>query len=509
MLPRRWFALLILLGWLALAWSFLPARSYSAASFVPGQVLDDQGPVEGARVRWKGNSGFVYSDVYGRFFLPRVPGRSSRVTAWKAGYVIGGGADALPLTITLSRLPAGDADAYSWVDPAPHPTQVHNCGNCHREIYREWSHSSHAQAASNRRLLNLYDGSDWHGRQGVGWNLLADNRDGADVCNSCHGPTARYDADLRQLRGTARLGVHCDYCHKIVDSGAGTVGLTHGRYGLRLLRPAEGQLFFGPLDDVDRNEDSYAALYRESRYCASCHEGIVFGVHAYGTYSEWLESSARREGKQCQTCHMAPTGRFTNIAPGKGGIRRDPSTLASHHFPGGGPEMLRRALTLSVTMDGRSSLVQATVSILAHNVGHRVPTGFPDRNLVLVVDGVDDSGKVSLLQAGPRLPDRAGREVAGRPGKLFAKQLKDLHATGPAPFWRADPEFPDTRLVPDRPERSQFTFAAGTRRLRVRLLYRRFWPAVAEAKSWPENELVLLDQTLEVDGGKMTVWTGP
>ena len=68
------------------------------------------------------------------------------------------------------------------------------------------------------------------------------------------------------------------------------------------------QLFFGPLDDVDRGEDAFSPLYRESRYCASCHEGIVFGVHVYSTYSEWLSSPARRAGKQCQDCHMAPTG---------------------------------------------------------------------------------------------------------------------------------------------------------------------------------------------------------
>src|SRR5207244_7472645 len=96
----------------------------------------------------------------------------------------------------------------------------------------------------------------------------------------------------------------------------GPLGVTHGRYILGLLRPAEGQLFFGPLDDVDRGEDALAPIYGESRYCASCHEGVVFGVRVYSTYSEWLDSPARREGKQCQTCHMTPTGTLTHLAPG-------------------------------------------------------------------------------------------------------------------------------------------------------------------------------------------------
>ena len=30
---------------------------------------------------------------------------------------------------------------------------------------------------------------------------------------------------------------------------------------------------------VDRGEDVYSPLYSQSRYCAACHEGTVFGVH--------------------------------------------------------------------------------------------------------------------------------------------------------------------------------------------------------------------------------------
>ena len=59
---------------------------------------------------------------------------------------------------------------------------------------------------------------------------------------------------------------------------------------------------------LPERDDAFSPLYRQSRYCASCHEGTVLSVHVYSTYSEWLASPARREGKQCQSCHMAPTG---------------------------------------------------------------------------------------------------------------------------------------------------------------------------------------------------------
>src|SRR5262249_15129574 len=194
----------------------------------------------------------------------------------------------------------------------PRRDSAFNCGNCHPQIHREWAASAHASAATNRRLLNLYEGKDWHGRPSPGWHVLAEHPLGAGVCAACHAPTfadERVEYDLRKVKGVAAHGVHCDYCHKVVDAPTDKLGTRFGRDGLTLLRPAgKEQLFFGPLDDAVREGETfgYSPLYKESRYCASCHEGIVFGVHVYGTYTEWLESPARHEGKQCQTCHMAP-----------------------------------------------------------------------------------------------------------------------------------------------------------------------------------------------------------
>ena len=72
-------------------------------------------------------------------------------------------------------------------------------------------------------------------------------------------------------------------------------------------------------------------------------------MHVYGTYSEWLNSPAATQGKQCQDCHMTPTGKMTNIAPGQGGIERDPKTLASHvMFAGSQADMLKQSLKVKV-----------------------------------------------------------------------------------------------------------------------------------------------------------------
>ncbi len=477
----------------------------SASNYVvQGVVSDGRAPLPGARVHYQGLPDPVRStDRTGRFTLPEMPG-TRRVTASKPGYTIGAApVGRHPLWVTLTPLPQADNEDYAWIDPRPDAGQPNNCGNCHSDIYREWSSSGHASAAHNRRLLNLYDGTDWQGRPGAGWNLLAEHPLGAGVCATCHAPTFRDPSvayDLRKASAVAGHGVHCDYCHKIVAAPTDKPGTRFGRDGLALLRPADQRLlFFGPLDDAFRAGESfsYSQLYKDSRICASCHEGILFGVHVYGTYSEWLASPARRQGQQCQSCHMTPTGTLTNIAPGKGGIERDPQTLASHRFPGAKADMLRRCLTVSVNLAEDRNAVRADVEVLADNVGHRVPTGFIDRNLVLVVDALSAADELLPLLSGPRLPPTVGRGYAGRPGWLYAKLLKSADGQHPIPFWLAHQDPEDTRLFPGRPDTHVFQFPRQTSRLRVRLLYRRFWQEVADNKGWPDNEIIVVDQVVK------------
>jgi hypothetical protein len=222
-------------------------------------------------------------------------------------------------------------------------------------------------------------------------------------------------------------------------------------------------------------------------------------VAVYTTYSEWQASPARRAGKECQTCHMAPTGRMTTIASGFGGIKRDPGTLANHRFFAGSPEdMLRAAVSLSASARRDGAAVRVEVEVSADGAGHRLPTGFIDRHLLLVVEAVGADDKALPLKDGPVLSSVAGRALAGRPGKLYAKLLKDFDGRSPAPFWKADPEAADTRLTPGEPDRLTFVFPEETARLRLRLLYRRFWQEVADEKRWLDNEIMVAEREVSV-----------
>jgi hypothetical protein len=466
----------------------LPGAPVRDPSPLTGAVrIADGTPVSGAIVRLQATALTTQTDAAGRFTLPRPTG-PVRVTAAKEGYLIAGAdATAAPLVLTLQRVPDEDCETYRWVDPTPDPAHRQNCGHCHTPAYREWAASGHARAATNRRFRNLYDGTDWHGRPDRGWSLLKELPDGAGVCAACHAPTAEPSAatgyDIRAVEGVAARGVHCDYCHKVAGPGEGEIGLTHGRFFLRLSRPAHGQRFFGPLDDVDRGEDVASPFQRDSRLCAACHEGTVFGVHAYSTYSEWQASPAGRKGVQCQQCHMPAAATHTNVAPGHGGHERDPHTLANHTFFAGSHEaMLRRCLSLDVTPQRDATGITVAVELRAEGVGHRVPTGFPDRHLVLTVEGYDADGGAPVSRA----------------ERLFAKRLRDFDGRSPAPFWRADSEFEDTRLHPGQPDRSTYRLPPGVTRVRVRVHYRRFWPEVAEAKGWPDNEWLVIERATAV-----------
>ncbi len=475
-----------------------------SAQPIVGRVEDEFGPVAGARVRLKGTGTAVETNRFGVFQLPR-SSENNRITAAASGYFIGGvDAGDEPATIRLTPIPTADYLGYQWIDPSPVPGAPLNCANCHQEIHRQWQNGGHSRAATNRRTMNLFEGTDWQGRPGHGWNLVDEHPHGAGVCTACHAPSVSFADeafdDLRLVRGVARHGVHCDYCHKIHQAPTDGVGLAHGVLGVRLLRPRHDQLFFGPLDDDDRGRSVYSPLQKESRICAACHEGTLFGVRVYTTYSEWLAGPDRRDNHTCQSCHMAPTGQLTNIAPEDDGVKRDPRTLASHGMAAGSRKSrLGECLDVSVDLRPSEDTLQVDVQLMARRAGHRLPTGYIDRQLILLVEGYDRSGARVASTAGPRLPPPAGAELSGRAGRLYAKLLTDLDGQSPAPFWRPGVRLTDTRLFSNRPDKSRYAFPPETERVQVRVLYRRFWQQVARDKGWPDDQLVVFDRSFRRD----------
>lgn len=486
------------------------------ASTVVGRVVDGNGvPVPDARVRIKAQTPHVVANGEGYFELP-LPTVSSKmtITAAHPEFFIGSTVlspwsqgrqptDVDSVTVKLRRLPADVDRGYVWVDPRPHETRSEQCGNCHAEIFAEWSRGGHASAASNLRFRNLYEGTNVRGESGHGWSLRSEHSHGQSVCWSCHIPSGDIvefgDLDLPEGSTTEGQGVHCDFCHKIRSLQEGDIGLMHGRDAVRLLQPEHGQLFFGPLDDVDRGDDVYSPLQGKSELCAICHEGVVFGVHVYRTYSEWLKSPAYDRQQQCQDCHMRPTGLMTNLAPGMGGVDRDPVTLSSHDLlRGGRDEMLRKSLELTLASHREPSSWRVDVFLLPRNVGHRLPTGYIDRQILLDLLPYDATGAVIQAIGGTKLPDVVGTPLSGRTGQLFARLLTDDKHVSPAPFWRHTVMEVDQSLAPEQIWRAAYHFPLNADHVQVTLSYRRFWRNVAIDKDWPDDTIVIHQRTVQL-----------
>lgn len=535
----------------------------TAVVSVAGVVSDGAGrPVAQATVRVKGSQRVAVTDSGGRFSLVGItPALRTRITAWRAGFYIGG-ASAWPwssrIEIRLERYATRDHPEYRWMPPSiegrsPSSRHVVNaslalagrfapasvlpslsdhftlgCRDCHEAIYEQWATSAHAAGGANPRFLTLYNGTHVNGAQspptryveardygqiplkpdpsgpdyGPGFKL--DFPQSAGTCAACHLPSAALDrpfgSDPNHVTGTPARGTHCDFCHKTADVVLDA--RTHlpadnmpGVMSMRIVRPAPGsQLFFGPLDDVDGGRDARAPVMQQSEVCAPCHQGAFWGVPIYESFSEWRDSPYAREGKSCQSCHMAPDRTTTNIAPRRGGITREPATLATHEFPGATSQrLLRSAAQLVVTPTRTSGRLRVDVTVSNTGAGHRLPTDSPLREVLLIVTVRDAGGVAAPLLDGPTLPDWTG-DLAGQPGAYFAKLLEQrwTRVMPSAAFWTHTRIAEDTRLAPRTS--ATHTFEFGTTNdsdvvVEARLIFRRAPYELMRQKGWRDPDI--------------------
>lgn len=465
-------------------------------ALLTGTVVDESGaPVEGARVRLRAAETYVVTGMDGRFTMAdqaAVPGRE--ITAARPGHVIGGVTlkdGVSDYRIQLPALPAGDDPTYPWVTAFPEDDQAPRtdfgrepCGACHRRILAEWQELAHARAATNPRFLAFFDGRS-------SFSFAREARAAAADCGSCHTPMAA-GGNPREARAAGAEGIGCDFCHKIAETRPGE----HGRAGIRavdLRRPPFGrQTIFGPFDDVPRGRDAFAPVFGESRYCASCHQQRVGAVPIYSEFEEWQRSRYAAAGVTCQSCHMRGDGKATTMSDlGPGRIERAASTLSSHRFHDARSSgLLKDAVRTSIVADRSGDVVNVTVEIANRGAGHNLPAGSPMRHMTLVVEAATDGRALELIE-GAILPDWSGPDLAGKPGRAYAKVLRDR--TGAlAPHWQATTIESDTRLPAGEEDRSTYRFRAAegdTVLITARLAIRRAFPAWAEAAGTDTGEI--------------------
>ncbi|MCX7176269.1 MAG: multiheme c-type cytochrome [Proteobacteria bacterium] len=511
-----------------------------ASSSVSGVVVSADGTVvPDALVRLQGTASTATTDQAGQFDIVKAATPSAKyVTAWKKGFYNGGellkeGQSAY--RIVLNPLPETDNTRYRWIPSREvdnHEPGVKACSTCHSgsgfPLMDEWERSAHAKSATNPLFLEFFSGSDERGPLIAGLGYKRDFPHSNGSCATCHVPAMAlrnpFDSDPRKASGVEREGVFCDLCHKVEDVAIDRVGGHPGTLSLKLKRPQEGQqIFFGPLDDVHPGPDSYNTIFRQSRYCAACHDGRFWNMAVYSEFQEWSESSYAKRNIHCQDCHMKPDGVTRRFALEKeGSVLRDPATVASHTLSGIADQaFMRDAVTLSAKAEVAGGRLQITVAVNNTKAGHHIPTGSPMRNMVLRVDAVDGNGRRLALLDGETIPEWAGTgpeaagNYAGLPGKGYAKVLKRwpeyradnrslvLSQLYPSPFWRPSVLDYDNRIAADATDTSVYGFklpedAAKPIRVSVRLIYRKTFKSWLKPQTEETADLLLASESLAV-----------
>lgn len=541
---------------------------------ISGTVTGEDGmPVSGANVRIQGTENRTETDASGRFILSGIPlSKKVNVSAWKQGYYCGlfeeAAAPSDQVALQLMRYQTRDNPDYAWIPPVA-PGNKGSCAECHHPALIEMAlEDAHLKSAANPRFLTLYHGTDVQGNRSAltryssgkgiwqnasipqppdpsdpyyGPGYLLDFPGTPGTCSACHVPGASISQyiDPATATGADRYGVHCDFCHKVADVHLDPVtGLPlpefPGVHSMEIRRPftedpQRFQLFFGTFDDDNvPKEDTNLPLLKESRYCAPCHSGVFWSTVAYNSYGEWLDSPysdpASGKGKTCQECHMtSPTTwkgqELVNVAPGKGGIDRNPAQIHSH-LTTVDENLLRNALTVRGSAQLQDGKVMVEVTLHNDKTGHHVPSDCPLRHLILLVEARNADGQMLQQVSGPVLPPWCGvgnpekGYVAGLPGKTFAKLLKEMWTdVFPATaYWRHTTLVSDNRLAAFAGDTSSYSFLpgeTGDNVVTVTLLYRRAPLQLMDQKKWDVPDVVMARGKLTVKGGEAQSFQQP
>ncbi len=517
---------------------------------VSGLVLDEDGPVSGASVRVQATDNQTTTGDDGSFALGGIFATVPiTITAWSQGYYVGWTSTlpgAEPVTITIKPHYTTDNPEYTWFSMEGSEGSQ-SCGHCMADHYAEWLEDAHSQSAVNPRFLSMYSGTDLDGNQspltrlaymrdygafplgpdpnqpyyGPGYKL--DFPDTAGNCAACHLPAAAatpggaYAADPNLASGIEAEGIFCEFCHKIGEvTLSPETGLPYpnmpGVLSMRLYRSAgEDVLFFGTFDDVTRRV-SYLPLEEESAFCAPCHFGVFWDTVIYDSYGEWLRSpySDPDTGQTCQDCHMPVTDATHFVLPEQGGLERSPGRIFDHRMPGAmDEELLQNAVTMTTTAQLEGSTVVVRVEITNDQTGHHVPTDFPGRHLLLLVQATDNDGNPLTQLEGPTVPEWGGvgdpseGYYARLPGKAFAKVLQELwtEISPSAAYWNPTRVLSDNRLAAFATDSSTYAFAAsheGEVKVRVTLLHRRAFLELMDQKGWDVPDMVMEEQELRI-----------
>lgn len=502
-------------------WAVWAVASPTVAQ-VRGRVLSVDGtPLAGATVTLRATETRTRSDMDGAFVLEAPAGEAVVVGAAR-GYFNGSRVVIAPADEVELRL-----DAVPTEDEPHALASASSCGGCHTTQASEWARSAMRHAGTNAWVHDVYDGSGTEGGEG-GFVYTRDSihreASPSSECAACHEPlrwAVEPFASLSHLDDASPSlteGVTCTICHQMVSvdlSRPNAPGLFPGV--VRFARPADGSpVMFGRLGDVDYvSPGAMRAAYLPtigSEVCATCHQDANDPDHDHDfneensvvsepTFLEWLASDyANPESSSfatCADCHMrtTPEPRACNISLP---YERPEGQVRSHDIRGTTAEYLENALTLTLDAEFRDGALHADVTLTNDLTGHHVPTGVTVRNVILLVEAFANDARLAQTE-GPVLDALAGEGdpaegyFGGLPGKLYAKRNHGAAGPGTPPvfFSEAVGISADNRLAAGASDHTTYRFALPSSdaavEVRARVIYRRAWRALVDAKGWTED----------------------
>jgi predicted CXXCH cytochrome family protein len=301
------------------------------------------------------------------------------------------------------------------------------CGRCHRAIHEAWKTSSHAHAMDSRLFQDALEMAE----SDFGAN-------GRKTCLGCHSPLTAQSNDLALQKKLSWEGVTCEFCHSVRE--VKTTGLNP----TAVLTVAIVKS--GPMRETSGSPHGtvYSAVHTSSLICAPCHEyKNAGGFSVLTTYAEWQNSPYAKEGKQCQSCHMA---RVAGDVVDPKVKRSSGATINLHQMPGSHSlEQLTSAVKAQLVAVREGDKLKVTVDVTNQKAGHYLPTGSPLRQLTLEV----------------RADGYRGEHF--REERIYARKVADSNGTPlmreHLAFMKAAKVVSDTRLGPGEKRSETFSFA--------------------------------------------------
>jgi nitrate/TMAO reductase-like tetraheme cytochrome c subunit len=235
-----------------------------------------------------------------------------------------------------------------------YPTAA-QCGECHKQIYEEWSSSQHAYASISP-MFHAFEQKFQHLTQGTVGTF----------CVRCHQQVGTQLGESREtplwkMSQISREGVSCITCHRVQEQYGKVNGERRVEPG-KIYDPVFGSGEKSVIKDILANKDTYSVKtskdgrgtdmhngmmtnpqITKSEFCVSCHQVAVnLGIKLEIVWDQYRDSPAMKAGVTCQDCHMGkvpgkPEGYATAPSAVVGGKEINPGRKhANHRFIGPG-----------------------------------------------------------------------------------------------------------------------------------------------------------------------------